>query len=41
VVSETFLPFEIWFTTAGLYLVVTVTLSTVVNRMEQRFKIVG
>jgi polar amino acid transport system permease protein len=41
VVSETFLPFEIWFTTAGLYLVVTVTLSTVVNRMEQRFRIVG
>jgi polar amino acid transport system permease protein len=41
VVSETFLPFEIWFTTAGLYLVITVSLSTVVNRMEQRFKIVG
>jgi polar amino acid transport system permease protein len=41
VVSETFLPFEIWFTTAAMYLVVTVTLSTVVNRMEQRFKIVS
>jgi len=41
VVSETFLPFEIWFTTAAMYLVVTVTLSTVVNRMEQRFKIAG
>ena len=41
VVSETFLPFEIWFTTAGMYLVITVSLSTVVNRMEQRFKIVG
>jgi len=40
VVSETFLPFEIWFTAAGLYLVITVTLSTVVNRMEQRYKIV-
>jgi polar amino acid transport system permease protein len=39
VVSETFLPFEIWFTTAAMYLVVTVTLSTVVNRMERRFKI--
>jgi len=41
VVSETFLPFEIWFTTAGLYLLITVTLSTVVARMEQRFKIAG
>jgi polar amino acid transport system permease protein len=41
VVSETFLPFEIWFTTAAMYLVVTVTLSTVVSRMEQRFKIAG
>jgi len=39
VVSETFLPFEIWFTTAAMYLVVTVTLSTVVGRMERRFKI--
>ena len=41
VVSETFLPFEIWFTTAAMYLVITVSLSTVVNRMEQRFKMVG
>jgi len=41
VVSETFLPFEIWFTTAAMYLVVTVTLSTVVNRMERRFRIAG
>jgi polar amino acid transport system permease protein len=39
VVSETFLPFEIWFTTAGMYLVITVILSTVVNRMERRFRI--
>ena len=39
VVSETFLVFEIWFTTAAMYLVVTVTLSTVVNRMERRFEI--
>jgi polar amino acid transport system permease protein len=41
VVSETFLPFEIWFTTAAMYLVVTVTLSTVVSRMERRFRIAG
>jgi len=39
VVSDTFMPFEIWFTTAAMYLVITVTLSMVVNRMEQRMKI--
>jgi len=39
VVSETFHPFEIWFTTDAMYLVVTVTLSTVVSRMERRFRI--
>jgi len=37
--ADTFLTFEIWFTTAALYLVVTVTLSTVVYYMEKRFKI--
>jgi len=40
VIAETFLTFELWFTVAGMYLVVTVTLSFVVNWMEHRFKVV-
>ncbi len=36
IISETFLAFEIWFTIAAMYLVVTVSLSIVVNRMERR-----
>jgi polar amino acid transport system permease protein len=40
VIAETFLTFELWFTVAGMYLVVTVTLSIVVNYMEHRFKVV-
>lgn len=41
VIAETFLTFELWFTVAGMYLVVTVTLSIFVNYMEHRFKIVS
>ncbi|MBA7688678.1 hypothetical protein ES703_97167 [subsurface metagenome] len=37
--ADTFLTFEIWFTTAAIYLVITVSLSTVVYSMEKRFKI--
>jgi len=37
IISETFLAFEIWFTIAAIYLVITVTLSLVVSRMERRF----
>ncbi len=40
VIAETFLTFELWFTVAGMYLVVTVTLSVIVNYMEHRFKVV-
>jgi polar amino acid transport system permease protein len=36
IISETFLAFEIWFTIAAIYLVVTVSLSAVVSRMERR-----
>ena len=36
IISETFLAFEIWFTIAAMYLVVTVSLSMVVSRMERR-----
>ncbi len=37
--ADTFLTFEVWFTTAAIYLVFTVALSTVVFYMEKRFKI--
>jgi polar amino acid transport system permease protein len=40
VIAETFLTFELWFTVAGMYLVVTVTLSFIVHWMEHRFKVV-
>jgi polar amino acid transport system permease protein len=40
IVADTFMTFEIWFTIAAIYLVVTVALSIVVNMMEIRFKIV-
>lgn len=38
IISETFLTFETWFTVAAIYLILTVTLSTVANIMEQRLK---
>jgi polar amino acid transport system permease protein len=37
--ADTFLTFEVWFTAAAIYLVVTVILSTVVYYMEKRFVI--
>lgn len=37
--SDTFLTFEVWFTAAAIYLVVTVPLSTAVYYMEKRFRI--
>jgi polar amino acid transport system permease protein len=39
VAADTFLTFEIWFTAAAIYLVITVSLSTVVYYLERRFKI--
>jgi polar amino acid transport system permease protein len=39
VITDTFLTFEIWFVTAGIYLVITVILSSIVNTMEKRFQI--
>ena len=38
-ISETFLTFEIWFTVAILYLVITITLSFLVTFLEKRMKI--
>ena len=40
IISETFLTFELWFTVAGMYLAVTITLSMVVSIMEKRMKVV-
>jgi polar amino acid transport system permease protein len=40
VASRTFMVFEVWFTVAAIYLVLTVPLSTLVNYMEKRFRIV-
>jgi polar amino acid transport system permease protein len=39
IIAETFLTFEIWFTVAALYFMVTATLSLIVNRLEHRFRI--
>ncbi len=36
IVAETFLAFEIWFTVAAIYLVITLSLSTIVHVMEKR-----
>jgi polar amino acid transport system permease protein len=38
-VSETFLAFEIWFTVAAIYLILTLSLSILVNRMEKRLRV--
>ena len=39
IIADTYLVFEIWFTVAAIYLLITVTLSTGVNRMENRFRL--
>lgn len=39
IVAETFLTFEIYFTIAGIYLVVTVFLSQLVGMLERKFKV--
>ena len=36
IIAETFLSFEIWFTVAAIYLVLTLSLSQVVNLLEKR-----
>jgi polar amino acid transport system permease protein len=40
VIAETFLTFELWFTVAAMYLAVTVTLSVIVNHLENRLRVV-
>jgi len=39
IIAETFMAFEIWFTVAGIYLVVTVSLSVFVGWLEKRAKV--
>lgn len=39
IISETYLAFEVWFTVAAMYLVVTVTLSALAYMMEKRYRI--
>ena len=41
VAADTFLTFEVWFTTAALYLVITVPLSLLVYSMEKRFRVLS
>ena len=38
IISETYLTFEIWFTIALIYLMLTVTISLFVKKMEKQFK---
>jgi polar amino acid transport system permease protein len=39
IISQTFLTFEIWFTVAAIYLVITVSLSTLTQILERRMRI--
>ena len=39
IVSDTFMTFEIWFTAAALYLVVTCTLSALSRALERRVRV--
>lgn len=39
VVSDTFMAFEIWLTTAAMYLVMTIALSLIVAWLERRYKV--
>jgi polar amino acid transport system permease protein len=39
IVAETFLVFEVYFTIAAVYLLITVSLSQIVNVMEKRLKV--
>ena len=39
IIAETYLAFEVWFTVAAIYLLITVSLSVVVNIMERRMMV--
>ena len=38
IISDTFMAFEIWLTTAAMYLVITITLSLFVSWLEHRYR---
>jgi polar amino acid transport system permease protein len=40
IIAQTYLTFELWFTIAAIYLLITVTLSLAVNIMENRLRVV-
>jgi polar amino acid transport system permease protein len=39
IISDTYMSFEIWFTVAAVYLVVTLILSSFVSGLEKRFAV--
>jgi polar amino acid transport system permease protein len=41
IIAETYLTFEVWFTIAAMYLLITATLSSFVNLLENRFRIMS
>ena len=41
IIAETYLVFEVWFTVAGVYLMLTVTLSLMINLLERRLRLNG
>ncbi len=41
VIADTFMSFEIWFTVAGIYLVLTISLSAVADMLERRLRGAG
>jgi polar amino acid transport system permease protein len=41
IIAETYLTFEIWFTIAAMYLVITVAVSSIANLLESRFRVVS
>jgi polar amino acid transport system permease protein len=41
IIAETYLTFEVWFTIAAMYLIITATLSSFANFLENRFKMIS
>jgi polar amino acid transport system permease protein len=41
IISDTFLTFEIWFTVAAIYLILTLILSVAVHILDKRMNVAG
>ena len=41
IIAETYLTFEVWFSIAAMYLVITVTLSSLANLLENRLRVIS